>query len=143
MRFFYKGKDGGNESNVTGYWLIEWKAGFSIVLLCFAKGSREAYHNHAFNALSWVLRGQLWEQFLVDDDGVQMAFNNDLFPSWIPVYTSRERMHKVYGIADKTWVISFRGPWADKWKEFFSQTKEFVTLTHGRKVVPQGLVGWP
>lgn len=106
MRLLFKGKDGGPESNVTGYWLIEAKGLFSFVLLRFDKGSREAYHSHAFNAWSWKL-----------------------------VYTSRERMHKVYGMSDRTWVLSFRGPWADKWQEFFDKTRKFVTLTHGRKVV--------
>jgi hypothetical protein len=143
MKLFFKGKDGGPESNVTGYWLIECKSLFSIVLLRFDEGSREAYHNHAFNAVSWVLAGQLWEQFLVDHDGTEMAFNTDLYPSLKPVFTARERMHKVYGIARRTWVLSFRGPWASTWREFFDKTRQFVTLTHGRKVVPQGLVGWP
>lgn len=136
MRLFFKGKDGGPESNVTGYWLIEWKEAFSIVLLCFHKGSREAYHNHAFNALSWVLRGWLDEWAIVgqahDEDFVEAT---ELRPSWKPIFTPRQRMHKVYGMADKTWVISFRGPWADKWQEWFDRTRQFVTLTHGRKVV--------
>lgn len=53
MKLLFKRKDGGQQSTVTGYWLIEWKNVFSIVLLKFEKGTREAYHTHAFNAFSW------------------------------------------------------------------------------------------
>lgn len=135
MKFFHKAKDGGPESNVTGYWLIEWKAGFSIALLCFSRGSREAYHSHAFNAWSWVLKGLLEQWALVqihDEDWVEAS---ELRPSFKPVYTPRECMHKVHGVADKTWVLSIRGPWVDTWKEYFDKDRQYVTLTHGRKVV--------
>lgn len=33
------------------------------------------------------------------------------------------------------WVLTFRGPWVDTWKEYLPKLKEFVTLTHGRKPV--------
>lgn len=137
MKLFFKGKDGGPESNVTGYWLIEAKGLFSVVLLRFDEGSREAYHNHAFNALSWVFKG-LAHEHVMDEHAAAGRFEPmviDLKPSFKPVYTPRERMHKVYGIAPQTWVLSFRGPWADKWQEYFDKTRQFVTLTHGRKVV--------
>ena len=133
MRLFFKGKDGGPESNVTGYWLIEWKAAFSIVLLRFDKGSREAYHSHAFNAISWVLKGLLHEYVLGEDGLIDRI--DPLWASFLPYYTPRERMHKVYGIADKTWVLSFRGPWVAKWQEWFDKTGQTVTLTHGRRVM--------
>ena len=42
MKILNIAKDGGPESNVTGYWLVESKRFFSIVLLKFDKGSREA-----------------------------------------------------------------------------------------------------
>jgi hypothetical protein len=131
MKWFFKGKDGGPESNVTGYWFIECKSAFSIVLLCFYKGSREAFHSHAFNALSWVLLGHLAE-FV---HGEPYGHSHDLKPSFKPVYTPRERFHKVYGIGEKTWVLSFRGPWVNTWKEFLPKLKQYVTLTHGRRVL--------
>jgi hypothetical protein len=54
-KFFYTKPDGGKDSGVTGYFLIEWKPIFSIGILHFKEGTREAYHNHAFNALTWWL----------------------------------------------------------------------------------------
>lgn len=135
MKLFFKGKDGGPDSNVTGYWLVEAKSAFSVVLLCFEKGSREAYHSHAFNALSWVLWGWIQEYLLVPVAQEDWVHITDMRPSFKPVYTARERFHKVYGMADKTWVLSFRGPWVQTWKEFLPKLKQYVTLTHGRKVI--------
>ena len=64
MKLFHKAKDGGPASTVTGYWLIESKRFFSIVLLRFDGPSREAFHTHAFNSISWVVKGVLLENFL-------------------------------------------------------------------------------
>jgi len=47
MRLFQKAKDGGPESPVDGYFLIEIKSLFSIALLKFNNGGRENYHTHA------------------------------------------------------------------------------------------------
>ncbi len=132
MKWFYKGKDGGKESNVTGYWLFESKRFGSVVLLCFDKGSREAYHNHAFNAWSWILKGKLLEDVQISASRYD---GNFITPSWKPFFTGRERMHKVSGVAEKTWVLSFRGPWNETWKEYLPNEKKFVTLTNGRKRV--------
>ncbi len=133
MKLFFKSKDGGNESNVTGYWLIEAKSLFSIVLLRFDKGSREAYHNHAFNAVSWVVSGAMVEHLKPEEGGKIPAII--LAPSFMLVFTSRERMHRVFGVADNTWVVSFRGPWTKTWKEWFHKEDKEITLTDGRKVV--------
>src|ERR1041385_3430754 len=110
MKLFYRGKDGGPESSVTGWWLIEAKKMFSIALLKFEGASREAYHDHAFNSISWVLRGfGLYESFL-------KGGSRYLFPSWRPVVTSRDTFHKVSSIGT-TWVLTFRGPWSETWHE--------------------------
>ena len=129
MKILYKGKDGGINSNVTGYWLIEIKSLFSIVLLRFDKGSREEFHNHAFSALSWVLKGRLKEELLLSNKG------NYLNPSIYPVYTSKKCFHRVHGIADSTWVLSFRGSWNKRWNEYNKHTGTLTTLTNGRKLI--------
>ena len=64
IKLFKKSHDGGPNSGVTGYWLIEWKLGFSIVILRFSKGSREAFHSHAFNAWTWWIKGRVMEYFV-------------------------------------------------------------------------------
>lgn len=130
MKIFAKRKDGGPDSNVTGYWLIEWKGLFSIALLRFSKGSREAFHNHAFNSISWVLKGWLQEYRLFGDELRSRHF----LPSLKPIITTRDNLHKVYGEAPETWVLTFRGPWQKTWIEQFPDGR-IVQLTDGRKVI--------
>lgn len=120
-------KDGGEESHVWAYWLVAWKALFSIVLLRFEHGSRDAYHEHAFNCVSWVLRGKLTEHLFEGSTRVYL-------PSWRPVVTRRSTCHKVVS-EGRTWVLSFRGPWQDNWREYLPATDTTRTLTHGRRVV--------
>lgn len=124
MKLFAKASDGGATSGVTGYFLIEAKPVGSIVLLHFNEGSREAYHSHAFNAVTFWLRGQVKEHHLSGE--------TKLFSAGQVKYTSRSTFHKVEGIRS-AWAISFRGPWVDQWWE--RRGGRFVTLTHGRKVV--------
>lgn len=133
MKFLSKGKDGGPESTVTGYWLIEVKWLFSIALLRFDSGSRDAYHSHAFNCLSWVLRGRLLEWFHAGAYGGAYVART-LRSSWIPFITRRETFHRVVS-QGTTWVFTLRGPWAKQWREFDPRTGEFSTLEDGRVVV--------
>jgi hypothetical protein len=127
MRLFYYGKDGGADSTVSGFWLIEIKSLFSIALLRFGNGSRDAFHSHAFNAWSWVIKGQLEEEFIG-------GLGHLILPSWKPVYTSRNTFHRVRSVGT-TWVLTFRGPWARTWDEYLPASNRFRTLTHGRKEI--------
>lgn len=126
MKFFCKSKDGGPESTVTAYTLIEIKSVFSIILLKFEGLSRDVYHTHAFDCISWVLKGKLVE-YLCDGIFIPRKYR----PSILPVITRRETYHKVDSVGT-TWVISFRGSWKDSWKEFFPHRQTERTLTHGR-----------
>jgi len=127
-RFLYKKCDGGKESGVTGYFLIEWKMVCSIGILHFKEGSREAYHNHAFNAVTWWLMGDVVEEH--HPSGDHKYFKQ----SFIPKITNRNCFHKV--IARKeSYALTFRGPWLDTWLEYRPSLNKEVMLTHGRKLV--------
>lgn len=126
-RFFFKKYDGGQDSGVTGYFLIEWKVLFSVGLLHLKDGSRESFHDHAFNALSWFIWGCVTEEHR---DGTAREFA----PSLLPKFTPRSCFHRVVSHGD-TWCLTLRGPWASTWQEYRSKTNELVTLTHGRKEV--------
>ncbi len=128
MRFLSKAKDGGPKSTVTGYFLVELKSLFSIALLKFEDGSRDEFHDHAFNSLNFMLTGE------VDEEFVDPFLNQTLKPSLKPYSVTRSRMHRVRS-RGTTWVLSFRGPWAKTWKEYDPKTKQYSTLTHGRKIV--------
>jgi hypothetical protein len=142
LKLFEISKDGGPESTVWAHWLVEIKWLFSIVLLRFENGSRDAYHNHAFNCISWVLKGKLVEHVKeIAPAGIALGqhypahdyhFINTYTPSLKPVMTYRDTMHKVVS-EGRTWVVSFRGPWGRTWKEI--ENGEGKTLTNGRRVV--------
>lgn len=128
LKLFSRGKDGGPDSKVWGYWLIEWKDVISIALLRFEDGSRDAYHSHAFNSASWVLKGLLieHEQFRPDYTAISHR------PSLWPILTRRTTCHRVRSVG-RTWVITFRGPWRSWWQEWSGGVN--YMLTHGRKVL--------
>jgi hypothetical protein len=135
MRLFHWGKDGGYESTVWGFWLCEFKSLFSIVLLCFENGTREAYHNHAFGSISWVLTGKLSEHMLTSRwEGAPCGPMLHHTPSARPIITRCSTFHQVRSTG-RTWVLSFRGPWKKTWREYLPHENRFVTLTHGRRVV--------
>lgn len=134
MKILKAMKDGGLESRVFGLFFIEWKKLFSIVLLHFQDGSRDAYHSHSFNSISWVLAGELLEYRRYENKGSVIVRANNYTPSLVPVITTRSNMHKVWSVGD-TWVLTFRGPWAKTWKEYIPETDETITLSEGRKVV--------
>lgn len=126
MKLFQIAKDGGPESHVSGLFAVEIKRLFSVVLLRFAPGSRDAYHSHAFSCFSWVLRGRLVENHMNGKVDTHDA-------SWRPFITRRSTFHKV--VSDgTTWVLSFRGPWANSWREYIPASGKHLTLTNGRVV---------
>lgn len=126
MKLFSWGKDGGPKSTVFGFWLTEIKSLVSVVALRFDDGSRDEYHSHAFNSVSWVLSGKLREEHLSGSTEYHR-------PSLLPVITKRDTFHRVFS-EGTTWVISFRGPWAERWKEFDPKTHQYTVLGHGRVV---------
>lgn len=129
MKFLQSGKDGGPQSPVTGYWLVEIKSLFSIVLLHFGKGTREAFHSHAFNALT------LWLKGTVREDVYVASVTSKNWEAGQVKYTPRSLMHKIF-TRDGAWALSFRGPWKDTWEEYSTETLKFTTLrSPGRQVV--------
>lgn len=131
MRFLSWCKDGGPESPVSAFWLLEIKSLFSVGLLRFGHGTRSAYHSHAFNSWSWLLRGELLEQ---DLNGAQKVY----FPGFRWIRTRRETFHRVksYGTS---WVLTVRGPWKKTWREYDPTNKKWIVLSNGRVVVEQKL----
>lgn len=127
MYIFRKAKDGGPESPVDAYFLIEWKALFSIAILKFNKGARENYHTHAFHALTWFLSGNLIEE---DITGTKYVYSKSLLPK----VTKREKNHRVKALTN-SWCFTVRGPWSKYWTEDDPNTNATITFTSGRKIV--------
>lgn len=129
MRLFKRAKDGGPDSPVDAYFLFEIKAFASIAILKFTKGGREAFHTHAFNALTWFIKGDMVEQ---DINGEYYVYKRSLLPK----ITKRSKNHRVIALQD-SWCVTVRGPWSKTWTE---DTDEKTTvLTHGRKTISEKL----
>lgn len=126
MKFMFNDKDGGKDSLVWCFG-FESKSFGSLMLLNFKKGSRNAYHSHAFDAISLVLKGQV-EENILGEDGTTVYK-----ASFKPIVTKKETFHKVVGMVDDTWILTLRGRWNDTW--FEENEHGHQTLTHGRKVV--------
>ena len=127
MLFFKKRKDSGLESAVTGYWFIESKKFFSILLLKFEGKSREAFHTHAFNCFSIVLKGKITETMLSGSVRTYSIWDGVFLLIGIHFIKLIQMVLLLF--------LNFRGPWTDKWKEFLPGMNKYLTLTHGRKVV--------
>lgn len=132
-RLFYTKPDGGKDSGVTAYFLIEWKKVLSIGLLYF-KGSRDALHDHAFNAFTWWLSGTVVEESWVEDAAHfrMLPVEKTFSPSFWPKYTPRKLIHKITP-QKEAWALTIRGPWIDYWREY--KNGILTTLSHGRRIV--------
>lgn len=127
MKMFSKAKDGGPKSPVDAFFLLEIKGLFSVALLKFNKGAREEFHTHAFNALTWFIKGDLREE---EANGATYEYKRSL----IPKFTPREKNHRVVASKD-SWCFTVRGPWIRVWSEYDKVKDQTAILTHGRKVV--------
>jgi hypothetical protein len=132
MRFISKCKDGGPESPVDAYTLVEIKGLFSIILLKFNEGRREAFHSHAFNAYTWFISGDLKEERLFLESNTR-AFSQ-YHRSLLPKYTSRDNLHRVSATKD-SWCFTIRGPWVKRWEEYEDATKCTTVLGYKRTVI--------
>lgn len=126
MTILAKRKDGGPQSPVEGYFLCEFKNWFSIALLKFNKGGREQFHTHAFNAYTWFLSGEMYEE---DENGEFYVYDRSLFPKRTP----REKCHRVKANVD-SWCLTIRGPWQKNWREHDPETMTETVFGWGRVI---------
>lgn len=126
MNLLCKRKDGGKNSPVDAYFLIEWKGLFSAALLKFNKGGREAFHTHAFNAYTWFLKGDLREETF--GSSVSYKYTRSL----VPKYTPKDKNHRVKASKD-SWCFTIRGKWQDTWTE--DEDGVTTTFTKGRQII--------
>lgn len=133
VRWHWGSKDGGPESHVWAYGLeVKWLC--SVLVMRFEDGSRDAYHDHAFDAVSWVVNreGRL-QEYLYGSERPDPEC--DYTRTAVPIVTPSSRLHRVVSVG-RTWVLTFRGPWARTWREVTPEGAR--VLTHGRKQVNAG-----
>lgn len=126
-------KDGGPNSPVDAFYIIEIKSLFSIMLLRFGEGVREAFHSHAFNAWTfWISNSPIEERLM--DGGLVVS---NIYDKWSWKYTSRSIIHR-YILGARNWALTFRGPWKKTWQEarYTLNGWEITTLkTPGREII--------
>lgn len=125
MKLLNWSPDGGSKSGVCGWFIIEIKKLFSVAVLHFKPGTRDAFHSHAFNAVTLWLKGTVEE---IKTDGTKTTWKAGMIK-----YTPRDCFHKVVAGEGGVWALTFRGPWVSTWKEL--RGNSMVTLGHGRKVL--------
>ena len=91
--FFNKAKDGGSESPVDAYFLIEIKGLFSIAVLKFNEGRRESFHTHAFTAWTWFLKGNLEEEKF---DGTKIKYTRNFIPKLTKNIAPKKKNDKIF-----------------------------------------------
>lgn len=83
----------------------------------FNKGTREAYHKHVFDALTWWLWGSVIEHVFNENNEDNNKVEKINWCPWIlPKYTPCDNLHKIEAL-ETSYAISFRGPWKDTWYE--------------------------
>ena len=136
MRFFEKSHDGGKDSSVTAYFLVEIKSLFSIAILRFDGGSRRNFHNHAFDALTWFISGNMLEERVTFDGSSKVTRYTQYKRSFLPKITKRDNLHRVLA-RDRSWAFTIRGPWSKTWMEYDPVSDTMITMANGRVVVKE------
>lgn len=101
------------EQLVSEHTLLEWKPLFSIKLFYFhpSTGVQDRFHTHAFNAVSFLLKGSYIEEVIKDGYVVRMNRNRRRMLC-IPA----GQYHRITrSLGRRTLLIT--GPWGDTFKE--------------------------
>ena len=101
------------EQSVTELTILEYKKWFSIKLFNFHKseGVQDRFHTHAFNAYSFLLKGDYTEEVLEGDKIVKCARSRSK-ALFIPK-NSYHRITRSKGCV----TILITGPWGETFKE--------------------------
>lgn len=134
MKFLQWSKDGGPESNVEGFFIIEIKWLFSIAILRFNEGMREDFHSHDFNAVTLPISGDMEEQSLGEHSTWRTETEVKPYVNWKWKLTRKTKIHRVK--VNKTgYCLTLRGKWGKTWWEYNRKTHELKLLGHGRKIL--------
>lgn len=119
------------QGDINRFVFIEIKYLFSIYLNIFNTIEQDRYHNHAFNAVSIMMRGWYYEYEMTP----RIEWPN-LIRSLSVRFIPRDYVHKIGRSSPNAISITLAGPWAKTWTEIFENGNK-KTLTWGRKVINQ------
>ena len=136
IKMFSKKEVALGKGSVTQYTLFECKWLFSIIFYKWNTVDQIRFHTHAFAAVAFLLRGWYEEKVITYNDvGLQFTTQKTVNQWLKPRYLPRNYCHSIGYALPSTITMVLCGPWQKTWKEFFPDSKKWVTYTWGRKVI--------
>lgn len=116
------------EGHLDKYTLFENKSLFSVYFHVFNTVEQDRFHTHAFDAVSFVLRGSYEEEQKLPS-GIVIKKKVGVGVRYIP----KDYNHRLLRSEPDTMSLLFAGPWVRYWTE---ENRSFTrTLTWGRREV--------
>lgn len=136
--FMKKKKIDLGDQSVTELTILEYKKLFSIKLFKFHKssGKQDRFHTHAFNALSFLIKGDYTEEIIKDNKIMKCRRNRSRI-----LYIPKDSYHRITK-SDSCYTLLLTGPWGGEFKELrevgHNKYKEWV-CGDKRKDLEEGL----
>jgi hypothetical protein len=104
------------EQRVSELTILEWKKLFSLKLFHFHKtaGKQDRFHTHAFNAVSFLLKGNYTEEVVKDGRVVALPRNRSRL-----IFIPKNEYHRVTK-GEGCYTLLLTGPWGAEFKELRS-----------------------
>lgn len=120
---FKKKKINLGEQPVTEWTLLEYKKWFSIKLFHFHKteGYQDRFHTHAFNAYSFLLKGDYIEEIIENGHILKVARSRERM-----LFIPRDSYHRITK-SNGCWTLLFTGPWGNEFKELRGEVTQGET----------------
>jgi len=132
MKFFTKKRIELGKGHIVQYTIFESKRLGGIWIYNWKTIDQNRFHSHAFNSIAFTLRGSYVQEVMHEDESIHI----EEVKSWMkPRFLPRNYIHRILEAKPNTWTCVFFGKWQDTWREYFSDSKTWVTYTWGRKVV--------
>lgn len=129
MRFFKKDRIAVGVGHIDKYTVFEFRRGISLFMHVFNTEYQDRYHDHAFAAVSIIVRGQYREDTPYDGVKQLRAPGIRIIPK---LYS-----HRIMKSSANAVSITIAGPWRREWMEIFTDGN-WRRLTWGRKVLEKG-----
>lgn len=131
IKMFTKKQVALGKGSVTQYTVFECKWLFSIIFYRWNTVDQIRFHTHAFAAYAFLLRGWYRESVMVDSVVEARTVDQTFKPRFLP----KNYCHSIGYAKPNTVTMVIAGPWQKTWKEYFPDTKKWVTYGWGRKVI--------
>lgn len=114
---------------IDQYVIFECKYLFSIIIFNFIESDKvqDRFHTHAFNSVSFKLKGY-YEEHILDENGETL-----IVPRHNVVKFFERDIYHAIGKSNDCWTLLLAGPWKQTWKEFFPNLRKIETLSWSRK----------